>query len=143
MKCWFDGSSTKTRCGYGIIIKKENSSRTTILKLGVQVEDGLTNNTTEFLGLIGVLKQIDEDAQIYGDSLLVINLMKGIYNPYKEKKEKRKKEGKYLKYYKEAKEALDKLDSYHITFHWIPRKENKEADSLATGILKKKKKKKY
>ena len=130
MKCWFDGSSTKTRCGYGIIIKTENS----LLKLGVRVEGGLTNNTTEFLGLIEILKRIDEDAQIYGDSLLVINLMKGIYNPYKGKK---REEGKYLKYYREAKELFDKLTQYHITFHWIPREENKEADSLATGILKK------
>uniref|UniRef100_A0A6C0EUU7 RNase H type-1 domain-containing protein n=1 Tax=viral metagenome TaxID=1070528 RepID=A0A6C0EUU7_9ZZZZ len=57
---------------------------------------------------------------VKGDSLLIINQMKGIYKV---------KSNKLLTYYNEAKTLEEKIEN--ITFIHVKRDENKRADELA------------
>ncbi|MBZ4283886.1 reverse transcriptase-like protein, partial [Streptococcus pneumoniae] len=78
-----------------------------------------TINEAEYSGLIDGLKYLNEnridDVKIFGDSLLVVNQLKGSY---------RVKAKNLEKYHKKAKELIGKRQ---IT--WIKRTENELADT--------------
>jgi ribonuclease HI len=122
---YFDGCSKGNPgpAGSGAIIKNENH----IIWSGSENIGNDTNNVAEYKGLILGLKHCTEGKYlIKGDSMLIINQMNGKYkvnSPH------------LLILHNEAKQIIkeNKLD---VTFHYIPRAENKEADQLANDGLK-------
>ncbi len=85
---------------------------------------GMTNNVAEYEGLMAaaqwlVDEGIKEKIVIKGDSQLVIKQMKGEY---------RVNSATSKKYVPEIKRLLTGLD---ISFFWVPREENEEADRLS------------
>jgi ribonuclease HI len=122
---YFDGCSKRNPgpAGSGAMIKNE----TNVIWSGSENIGIATNNVAEYKGLILGLKHCTEGKYlIKGDSMLIINQMNGKYkinSPH------------LLILHNEAKKIIkdNKLD---VTFHYIPRAENKEADQLANNGLK-------
>ena len=84
----------------------------------------MTNNVAEYEGLLAaaqwiVDEGINEKILIKGDSQLVIKQMKGEY---------RVNSATSKKYVPEIKRLLQGLD---VSFSWVPREENEEADELS------------
>jgi ribonuclease HI len=88
--------------------------------------EGMSNNVAEFSGLIAALDWLLENGHanekivVRGDSQLVINLMNGVWTA---------RGGMYYPHYLKARELASKFS--HITFEWVPRSKNEEADSLS------------
>jgi ribonuclease HI len=85
---------------------------------------GMTNNVAEYEGLKAaamwiVDNEIDEKIQFLGDSQLVIKQIKGDWQV---------NSATSKKYVPEIRQLLRGKD---VTFHWIPREENEEADKLS------------
>ena len=85
---------------------------------------GMTNNVAEYEGLLAAARwlndeEIDEKIQIRGDSELVIKQMRGEY---------RVSSATSKKYVPEIKRLLQGKD---VSFSWVPREENEEADRLS------------
>ena len=87
-----------------------------------------TNNVAEYKGLILGLKQLKylnmNKVIVKGDSMLVINHMTGKYKV---------KSPHLFPLYNQAKELTKDMD---VTFLYIPREQNKEADFLANEGVK-------
>ena len=87
-----------------------------------------TNNVAEYKGLILGLKQLKylniNKVIVKGDSMLVINHMTGKYKV---------KSPHLFPLYNQAKELIKDID---VTFLYIPREQNKEADFLANEGVK-------
>jgi len=122
---YFDGCSKGNPgpAGSGALIKYEN-----IIWRDFEYVGNTTNNVAEYKGLILGLKQLKflniTKVIVKGDSMLVINHMKGKYKvnaPH------------LIPLYNEAKELIKQID---VTFHYIPREQNKEADQLANEGVK-------
>ena len=83
-----------------------------------------TNNVSEYNGLImGLTQSVAmefKELVVKGDSLLIINQMKGEYQV---------KSKKILPYYNTAKKLEEKIGN--VTFIHVKRDENKRADELA------------
>jgi len=84
----------------------------------------MTNNVAEYEGLLAAARWlndegIDEKIQIRGDSELVIKQMKGEY---------RISSATSKKYVPQIKELLVGKE---VSFQWVPREENEEADRLS------------
>lgn len=85
-----------------------------------------SNNVAEYIGLLELLKfflkhQLQHEKIICcGDSMLVINQMKGTWNANK---------GAYIPYFNEARGLKEKFRN--ISFEWIPREKNSIADNLS------------
>jgi ribonuclease HI len=91
---------------------------------GVGEGRGMTNNVAEYEGLKAAAQWlidegIDEKVVIKGDSELVIKQMKGQY---------RVSSATSKKYVPEIRKMLEGRD---ISFLWVPREENEEADGLS------------
>jgi ribonuclease HI len=91
---------------------------------GVGEGRGMTNNVAEYEGLKAAAQwlideEIDEKVVIKGDSELVIKQMKGQY---------RVSSATSKKYVPEIRKMLEGRD---ISFLWVPREENEEADGLS------------
>lgn len=106
--------------------------------------ENTTNNVAEYCGLIAVLKFALElgqcEMQIYGDSDLVIKQMNGVWKAGTLTRKERNgkvpiKPRHYLPYYYEAIRLRNLQLNSRITFEWIPREENTEADELSTRPL--------
>lgn len=99
--------------------------------------ENTSNNVAEYAGLIAVLKFALEVGQcemrIYGDSDMVIKQMTGVW---KAGTLTRKERNGKAPFYKEARRLLDLQLNSRITFTWIPRLENEEADALSTKPLR-------
>ena len=117
-KLYFDGGSRgnpgPSGCGWYI-----NDSLKGYNSLGIA-----TNNQAEYRGMINglkvALKYGIEDIEVYGDSKLVIEHMKGNWKV---------KSSNTIPLWKEAKTLSDKFRI--ISFSWIPRSKNTLADELA------------
>lgn len=89
-----------------------------------------TNNVAEYRALCLGLKWLidqglkDEQVEVYGDSALVINQMSGLW---------RAKGGLYYKDYLVAKDLVALFSN--ITFTWVRRDGNTEADTLSKSHL--------
>lgn len=85
--------------------------------------EGVTNNYAEYFCLIKALERLDsrrdEAIKVFSDSALLVNQMKGDW---------KFKRGAYADKYLEAKEMAARFAS--LTFEWIPREKNQEADEL-------------
>jgi ribonuclease HI len=112
-----------------------------ILKNGVEIWSGCefvgekkTNNFAEYsgllLGLRAAMEILEKEAgggdlremtlAVYGDSLLVINQMRGIWKV---------KSLNLATLYNEAREMVNKFRK--VSFAWIPREDNSRADELS------------
>ncbi|MCJ7443920.1 MAG: ribonuclease HI family protein [Methanotrichaceae archaeon] len=95
-------------CGYGVVGEGK----------------GMTNNVAEYEGLRAAIiwfkgKSIEEKIEIKGDSMLVLNQMLG---KWKVRSETSKK------YVPEIMKLLKNMD---VSFIWIKREENEDADELS------------
>lgn len=85
-----------------------------------------TNNVAEYTGVVRALekavelKLTDHDVEVYGDSKLVISQITG---------EWRVRDKKLAPLYLAARSLADQFA--RITFEWIPREQNKDADRLS------------
>ena len=126
MILYFDGCSKGNPgiAGSGAIIKDENQT----IWSGSEYVGITTNNVAEYKGLILGLKQVTSNCKhliIKGDSMLVINHMTGKYKV---------KAPHLILLYNEAKGLIKDL-KLDVTFLYIPREQNKEADYLANQGL--------
>jgi ribonuclease HI len=108
--------------GIGIYIPSKNIKVSKRLK-------GISNNEAEYMALIeamDICKQHEwHDVKFYLDSTIVVN---GATKPWKVTKNQRMNEFKS--------QIVDQLINFtSISFHWIPREENEEADLLSKQSL--------
>ena len=94
----------------------------------------MTNNYAEYTALVEVLRKVKElrlegEVVIRSDSQLLVGQMAKGWEA---------KGGGYLGKLKEAKDLLKEFES--ITFEWIPREQNAEADLLSRIAYEKHKK---
>ena len=120
---YFDGASRSNpgKSSYGVVIYKDDIEIAT----GYQyLGNNITNNYAEYMGLIEGLKlALRNDINsldVYGDSLLVINQMKGLWKVQsKSLKELNEEANEFVKCFEEVK------------FFHVKRNFNKRADELA------------
>jgi ribonuclease HI len=124
----FDGASKanpgNSGAGYVILNAKREKVYSNYMNLGIK-----TNNQAEYSGMIYGLKSAQnlgiKNLEVAGDSQLIIYQMTGKYQVKNEA----------LKpYHKEAK--LLEAGFEKISFNWIPREQNSEADALSNqGVM--------
>lgn len=127
----FDGScepyNPGGRIGYGFVVK-DRASGTVIHSDfgGVDFHPDNSNNVAEYMALCFALKWLRQNGhaknkiRVYGDSMLVVNQMNGDWSI---------KEGRYKK---TAIECTKEIKAFSdISFKWIRREENAEADELS------------
>lgn len=138
---WFDGGCGPRNPGgtgtYGVVIKNGD---TPLCELKGVVEDGLpcTNNWAEYTALYEGIKWIKQNfsnppmIQVYGDSNMVINMVKKAWGYHK---------GRYMPH-KDKPHLANMLSKVHkeieglmIMFDWIPREQNSRADELSEEAL--------
>lgn len=126
---FFDGSALSNPCevgGCGWYLVDHHGNE--IVSDGEQVYpmdpyDFVTNNQTEYYGLIGGMKAARSQGvkrlKVHGDSQLIVNHMTGVYHCNE----------KLRPLFLEAKD----LERYfqQIEYGWIPREQNREADRIS------------
>jgi ribonuclease HI len=123
----FDGCSKQNPglAGCGAVIYRSNIE---IWADYLFVGDNVTNNYAEYSGLILGLEKAKElnitHLKVEGDSLLVINQLKGLYNCRSEN---------LLLLYNHAKELASRFEC--IEFNHILRNKNKRADALSNDAV--------
>lgn len=123
----FDGGAKGNPgpAGYGYVLEKERH----IPLKGHGYMPYATNNEAEYKGLINGMMFAREEGvthlRVYGDSLLVINQMKGLWKVKADNIKELNKEAR----------ALVK-DFQHVSFEHIPRELNSEADALYNKELR-------
>lgn len=132
IKLYFDGSCEPVnpggKMGLGTLIKSGNV-RIFQGSEAISPSPNNTNNIAEYRALIAGLKWLidndmtDKQIEVLGDSNLVVQQMAGNWKA---------KGGKYYPFYIEARYLRDQFTN--ITFTWIPREKNVEADALSRGI---------
>lgn len=137
LSIWFDGSCVPMNPGkhtVGAFVLKDSFGN--VLKKDFKKETHVnftSNNYAEWKGFelaldfLMSLKETPKEIKVYGDSLIVVNQLLG---KYKVKKEKL--------YTKIAERTLKKLNESgfknKMTFSWIPREQNSEADELTKAF---------
>ena len=127
---YFDGSSKNNpgRGGAGAVLYQKNEKENTeIFALSHFVGENVTNNVAEYTGLIiglaECLKIGVKNLCVKGDSLLVIQQMRGVY----------KVKSENLKgLYTQAKDLASQFET--IEFIHVYREENKRADELSNAF---------
>ena len=118
---FFDGSSCKQGGGIGFVII---SPRGANFEFAFPIEPMVTNNQAEYEAVlrgIQLLHEVKAEAiEIFGDSLLIINQLIGLYEC---------KEDTLRRYYDECQRLLKEFP--HVSFQHIPRAQNQEANRLA------------
>ncbi|NKE72858.1 ribonuclease HI family protein [Candidatus Manganitrophus noduliformans] len=134
IEVWYDGCCEPVNPGgnaaCGIVIKRGGQ---VLWQESRYIGSGpaMSNNVAEYGGMIAALEYLIEKGLthfpvvLHGDSMLSVRQMTG---------EWRIKGGRYLPYYLKAKELARQFSD--ITFLWIPREENAEADTLSKAVLK-------
>ena len=129
-KGFFDGASAGNpgHIGIGFVVFSEKNTK--VFSESKYIGIG-TNNEAEYQALIGLLKFAVENGiknlAVYGDSKLVINQMN---------KEWAVRAVNLQKFFQEAQELLSNFDE--VSFQWVPRNKNNQADELAkNGITMK------
>lgn len=136
IEVWYDGCCEPVNPGghtaCGVLIKRDGQ---TLWQASRYIGYGpaMSNNVAEYGGMIAALEYLIEKGLarlpvvLRGDSMLSVRQMTG---------EWRVKGGLYLSYYRKARELARQFSD--ITFLWIPREENAEADALSKAVLKEK-----
>lgn len=94
---------------------------------------GMSNNVAEYSGILAALEYLLQAGLAHrpvilrGDSMLSVRQMSGEWNV---------RGGLYLPYWQRARELASQFQN--ISFAWIPREENSEADALSKAGLKEK-----
>lgn len=133
IEAFFDGSCAPVNPGgtasYGFVIYADGK-RVRESRAIVGSGPGMTNNVAEASGLSALMACIIEEFPqvsevfIKGDSDILIRQMNG--------KGKKSPQGQYVPYLREAHGRAVVLRSRcFVSFQWIPREENSEADALA------------
>jgi ribonuclease HI len=119
---YFDGSSSKEGSGAGILLISPSQE---VITLSYKLEFETTNNIAEYEALVLGLRAAKDMAigclAVFGDSELIINQVKNIYQAKQQR----------LKQYKN--EVWDLIDNFFLAFNisFIPREENQKEYSLA------------
>lgn len=133
IEIYTDGLAEPTNPGigtYGYVIVRDGA----VVSRGHGFDgDPVSNNHAEYAGLIEALKSvekvaIDEEIVVRSDSKMLVNQMAGLWKVSK-KAFNSKAEGSYVDKYLEARELARRFS--RLTFVWIPRAENSEADELS------------
>ncbi|CAL2240750.1 unnamed protein product [Prunus armeniaca] len=118
---YFDGSSTETRSGVGVVIESPQGQR---WQFTFQLDFKCTNNQAEYEALIiglEILKEMKATrVLVYGDSQLIINQLTGEYQCTSEN---------LTLYYVTALNTANEFS--RISFVYVPRAENHEANEMA------------
>ena len=126
-KLFFDGyceTNPNDWGKYGVVIYQDDKVIKTIS--GDIYGQVVSNNVAEYKGLLAGLKFLlnnnyeHEEIEVYGDSMLVIMQMNGLW---------RIKKGIYKEVALETKNLIKKFTD--IVFEWIPRENNTLADELS------------
>lgn len=129
IKIWVDGlsrgnhKSGKGTGAVGIVIESESNT----YHFGYRINQPITNNEAEYAALLIASRKVSEFGKIFAqevfvftDSQLVANQMNGCWKT---------KEKKFIPIQKEITNHLNVFKN--VFYVWIPRKMNKEADTLA------------
>jgi ribonuclease HI len=109
---------------YGIVISGRGSEAR--LRGDVGVGEGMSNQVAEYMAVYKALEFLidrgttSDRVIVYTDSQLVANQMNGLWKA---------KKGMYLGLYLKTKDLAKAFSM--LSFQWIPREENKEADKLS------------
>jgi len=132
---FFDGLCEPKNPGgvatYGFVLYKDNVHLHSEYGLAAEpCGDNATNNVAEYTGMLKGLewlvdKKLKEDLEVFGDSQLVIQQMNGKY---------KLRAAKLRPLYSRAKELSSQFVS--ITFRWVRREDNREADRLSREAYK-------
>jgi ribonuclease HI len=114
---------------YGFVVYRDGQ----VLKRGHGFDgDPVSNNHAEYAGLIAALTSVegfsDQEIAVKSDSKMLVNQMAGSWKVSKKAYNSRA-EGSYVDKYLEAKELARRFP--RLTFEWIPREQNSEADELS------------
>lgn len=135
LKAYIDGACEPVNPGgtasYGLVVK---SNGITIFTDSAIVGNGpkMSNNVAEYSGLIAFLEWYVQHGDnmksiVYSDSSLLVNQMTGRW---------RVQRGLYLPYYEQACQIIrENTLSDRISFRWVRRDLNEEADRLSKDIL--------
>ena len=147
LQVYIDGACEPNPNGiasYGLIIVKETHegygsdpagweiSNEQLLQEGKIIGFGslMSNNVAEYSALLKFIEwyranvQDNESALVHSDSNLLVNQMQGKWKA---------KDGLYYPYYLSAKELIQRHKN--ISFKWISREENEEADRLSKEAI--------
>lgn len=131
---YFDGGfdhETK-RAGLGYVIYYEQNNKKYRLRTNACVENMVTNNEAEYAALHLAVKELEQLAvqnmpvTFIGDSMVVINQLNGEWACYEES---------LMTWADRIEHQFDRLGITPI-YELIPRKQNQEADRLASQALK-------
>ncbi|MFP7479364.1 reverse transcriptase-like protein [Terribacillus saccharophilus] len=134
VRVYVDGGFDKEtgRGGLGCVIHYEQNQREYRLRRNQEMEQLISNNEAEYAALhfaIGVLSEIgvkEQEIEVYADSLTVVNQMSEEWPMYE----------KELKYWADKVDELADGIGLTIQYAHVDRKQNKEADQLASQALK-------
>lgn len=137
LRVWIDGTCEPVNPGgtasYGVVVKHKEKilfSESKVVGNGA----AMSNNVGEYSGLIaflnwyiaeGIHRQVSKRPVIYSDSRMLIEQMSG---------EWRAMRGLYLPYYRMAKVLIEK-NNLDLSYWWVPREQNEEADKLSKDAL--------
>jgi ribonuclease HI len=134
LRVFIDGSVEPTNPGgvgtVGIVVYKDGAR---MLGIGKVVGEGptMSNNRAEYEALKEVLQWLldqdlsGESISVNSDSSLLVYQMQGRWKV---------KGGIFLTAYNESKQLVKQFRD--LSFHWVPREENEEADLLARNAYK-------
>jgi len=114
---------------YGYVVYRDGKA----IKRGHGFDgDPVSNNHAEYAGLVKALESVlafaDEEIVVKSDSKMLANQMAGEWKVSK-KAYNNKSEGSYVDEYLRAKEVSRRFAK--LSFVWIPREQNSEADELS------------
>jgi len=117
---FFDGSTCDHGAGIGIVL---NSPRGKKYEFSLPIVATLTNNQAEYQALVKeleLLREVHAEAvEIFGDSMLVINQLAGVYECRSEI---------LVSYYKRCLQLLKEFKDFHLEY--VSRLHNEEANRL-------------
>lgn len=122
---YFDGGARGNPgpAGFGVHIVDDNGEVLAEIAEGIGVA---TNNVAEYRGLLAALQWAADHGvtalHVRGDSLLLVQQMRGVYRV--------KNEG-LIPLYREARHLCARIG--HVTFEHVPRERNKNADRLSNA----------
>ena len=128
---WVDGSAKPNpgKGGIGVVIRGDGWD----YNLSESCGDRVSNNLAEYMSLTRALTELmrnevtDSEILVYSDSLMLVEQMSD--------REKVDKGGAYVSEYITAKQLKKSFDK--LSFQYIPREENFEANLLASGGTRK------
>jgi ribonuclease HI len=135
VRLFVDGGFEKHsgRSGLGCVVHYEQDHREYRLRRNREVEQLASNNEAEFaalhfaIGILGELGVRNQEIEVFADSRAVMMQMSGEWPVYE----------KELQYWADKTDNLIKEYGLSVLYTHVNRKQNKEADQLASQALKK------